>query len=539
MTTISSFPLDEFPACPSYGFNAQPQYLVKVNAREGGFESVKKRWPRPITFYTAVPVGARDQDDIRDILNFWHCMKGRATTFRFKDWTDYKSCQVQQSESATDQPLLLVSDSTGDDFYQLQKQYAFGMLTQVRDITQPIGDSLLVANEVGVLQDPSTYIVDESLGLLSPTADFDGVPTSWGGQFMVPVRFDSELTIEVSERAIQSVSFTIKEKREILETDFDIPDSTVPVVFTARSALATAGSAAILASGNGVILGASGTTGNIIRSTNDGVSWAAALTGAANNITALASNETITTGTGTTFLAGAANSKVYRSTDGGVTWSSAISVGSIGAIRNIVYETSSSPNRWLAIGDDGAHYAASTDDGLTWGLIAASIAFLPATLHFSGASLTYFALADVAGVLNLVVLTTLGGSWGSPTPIGAYATTTKGLGFDPHHGEFMVGGGASKNVRTAFVVTNLPSGADHPVTFTGADTAISAVSIGNAKFFAFGDQGSVSNSDDGTAWAHGTLNFSGTNAAVASVYNQSTGNLLVASAASDVSVAAV
>lgn len=207
-----------FPACPSYGFNAQPQYLVKINPRDGGFERVDKRWTRPLSVYTAVPIGERDEADVQAILNFWHALGGRATSFLIKDWTDFKSCPVQSAVSAVDQPVETVTLLDSTTAYQLTKVYTVGSLTQIREITQPVASTVIVANESGVVQ--TDYTLDESSGLLKPGSDFTGTPTSWGGEFNVPVRFDSELSMQVVDKQIQSVTFTLREKRIALANTF-------------------------------------------------------------------------------------------------------------------------------------------------------------------------------------------------------------------------------------------------------------------------------------------------------------------------------
>ena len=207
-----------FPGCPSYGFSVQPQYLVKLNTRDGGFENINRRWPRPINVYTAVPMGPADEADIQTILYFWHAMGGRATTFLIKDWTDFKSCPVQNDISAVDQPVETVTLLDSTTAYQLTKVYTVGPITQVREITQPKADTILVANEDG---DPQTdFTLDASSGLLKPGATFVGTPTSWGGEFYVPVRFDSELDMQVVDKQIQSVNFTLREKRIALANTF-------------------------------------------------------------------------------------------------------------------------------------------------------------------------------------------------------------------------------------------------------------------------------------------------------------------------------
>ena len=217
---MSVIPTDlvEFPECPTYGFNAQPQYLVKIVMREGGFERGNRCWERPLIVFTAVPVGDRDEDVIQSILYFWHAMGGRATTFLFKDWTDFKSCPTQNDVTALDQPLQAVNLDDASTAYQLTKAYTVTPLTQLREITKPIGSSIVVANDFGDAQ--TDFDLDESTGLLKPGGSFTGTPHSWGGEFNVPVRFDSELDVQIADKQIQAVTFTLMEKRLQLATTF-------------------------------------------------------------------------------------------------------------------------------------------------------------------------------------------------------------------------------------------------------------------------------------------------------------------------------
>lgn len=207
-----------FPECPGYGFNSQPQYLVKINTRAGGFERIDARWTRPLSVYTAVPIGDRDEEQIQSILYFWHAMGGRGTAFLIKDWLDYKSCPVQNDVTALDQPLEVVTLLDATTAYQLTKIYSVGALTQIREITQPVGSTIVIANASGVEQED--YILDESSGILKPGPSFTGTPNSWGGEFNVAVRFDSELSIQVADKLIQSVTFTLREKRIALANVF-------------------------------------------------------------------------------------------------------------------------------------------------------------------------------------------------------------------------------------------------------------------------------------------------------------------------------
>lgn len=206
--------LETFPVCPTYGFTAEPRYRVKITEREGGYERASRKWSRPLLRFTAVPMGDRAEDDIQTVLYFWHAHGGAANRFRFKDWSDFKSCTVSGTPSPTDQPFTYIPGSPGG--YQLVKRYTYGAREQLREITRPAGSTIRVANEFGVEQAASRWLLDESTGLLQTLAGFVGSPASWGGEFYVLARFDSDLAIEISDKQIQRAGFAIAEVRETL-----------------------------------------------------------------------------------------------------------------------------------------------------------------------------------------------------------------------------------------------------------------------------------------------------------------------------------
>jgi len=200
-----------FPECPTYGFTVEPRYLVKVVSREGGFERRDRKWQYPLHNYTAVPMGERADEDAFNVVNFWHAIGGMSTLFRFKDYSDYRSAIHRVAITALDQPFTVISGSPGG--YQLLKAYTYGSFTQYRYITKPIGSTILVANQSGVVQATSTYTVEEATGLVVPNGGFSGTPTSWGGEFYVPVRFASELQVELTNFRVQRISFQLVEVR--------------------------------------------------------------------------------------------------------------------------------------------------------------------------------------------------------------------------------------------------------------------------------------------------------------------------------------
>lgn len=188
---------ETFPNCPTFGFVAEPNYLVKITAREGGYERRQRVWSRPLSKYTGVPSGDQASDDIEDLLDFWHAMGGMASGFRFRDWIDYKSCRMADTPTALDQPLLVSGDSPVS--FRLVKQYITksGRTIQEREITRPIGATILVANQLGVPQ--LDFTLDESTGLLTKGGTFAGTPHSWGGEFDVWCRFDAIFNPTISD----------------------------------------------------------------------------------------------------------------------------------------------------------------------------------------------------------------------------------------------------------------------------------------------------------------------------------------------------
>jgi uncharacterized protein (TIGR02217 family) len=200
-----------FPACPSFGFTSGPRYKVKIIEREGGHERRTRKWSRPLHRYVSVPVGNRVEEEIQEILYFWHAMGGMATGFRLKDHADFKSCKTHENPTPLDQAFVFYEDSPSG--YQLVKIYTYGAVEQIREIYKPKGDTIRVANEFGVEQPDSSWTLEEGTGLLTPEGSFVGTPTSWGGEFYVYARFDSELDVAISEQNIQQCDLSISEIR--------------------------------------------------------------------------------------------------------------------------------------------------------------------------------------------------------------------------------------------------------------------------------------------------------------------------------------
>lgn len=212
MGTIVTDETLTFPKCPGYGFRADPYFLVKIIEREGGFERVDRKWAQPRRTFDGVPLKDATLGDIEEILYFWLAIGGMGGDFRFRDYTDYKSCRTYETPAAGDQPLIVNDDSPGG--YLLTKQYTFGAFTHVRRIWRPRGDTIIIANETNTVQ--SDWTLDEETGVLTVGGGFAGVPTSWAGEFDVWCRFNASFSPEIADKQILSADVSVIEKRQQL-----------------------------------------------------------------------------------------------------------------------------------------------------------------------------------------------------------------------------------------------------------------------------------------------------------------------------------
>lgn len=199
-----------FPGCPRFGFTSTPQYSVTITQTASGRERRNRNWARALNVYS-VQIGPKMEDEIQEILEFWHAMGGPECGFRLKDWSDYRSCRVSQTVSSIDQVLVLTPGSPGG--YQLTKTYQFGTRQQVRNILKPVQGTVKLA-DAGVLKTENVhYLVDYTSGIITTFFSPVGQITA-GYEFDVPVRFDSEFPLELSNHQVEQVSFQLREIRD-------------------------------------------------------------------------------------------------------------------------------------------------------------------------------------------------------------------------------------------------------------------------------------------------------------------------------------
>lgn len=211
---ITADPAPVFPLCPTFGFGVTPNLLVKIVAREGGYERRNRIWRNFLSAYDTTNLGDQRQEDIEQVIDFYKAVGASENSFRFKDWTDFKSCKLNQEPEELDQPIISSGDSPAS--FRLVKQWIAGPFAQQRIIQRPIGATILIANQDGDLQSAADWTLDEATGLLSIGGGFSGTPSTWGGEFDYWVRFASAINPVFSNHKIISLTVQLQETRQPL-----------------------------------------------------------------------------------------------------------------------------------------------------------------------------------------------------------------------------------------------------------------------------------------------------------------------------------
>ncbi|MCB2116558.1 MAG: DUF2460 domain-containing protein [Rhodobacteraceae bacterium] len=190
-----------FPANLGFGSVGGPERRTEVVALTNGYEERNTPWAQARRRYDA-GIGLRSLDDIADLIAFFEARQGQLFGFRWKDWSDFKSCKPSADVGFGDQ-IVGFGDGITTEF-QLLKTYASGAAAQARAITKPVAGTVRVGLQGDELQEGVHYSVDAASGIVSfasPPAVAEQITA--GFEFDVPVRFDTD-RIQVSVASFQA-----------------------------------------------------------------------------------------------------------------------------------------------------------------------------------------------------------------------------------------------------------------------------------------------------------------------------------------------
>ena len=180
-----------FPARVSLGATGGPERRTEIVVLGSGAEERNSRWADSKRRYSA-GYGVKHVDDLHAVIAFFEERRGRLHGFRWKDWSDYKSCAPSAAVSALDQAIGVGNGVTAA--FQLVKAYGSSFAPWTREILKPVAGTVLVAVN-GVVQCPGDYTVDNGTGVITFHAGHipaGGQAVKAGFEFDVPVRFDTD-----------------------------------------------------------------------------------------------------------------------------------------------------------------------------------------------------------------------------------------------------------------------------------------------------------------------------------------------------------
>ncbi len=179
-----------FPSALSFGSVGGPERRTDIVTLSNGFEERNTPWSHSRRRYDA-GVGLRAMDDVDAVLSFFEARRGQMHAFRWKDWSDYKSCKPSESVAREDQTI-----GYGDGVkvaFQLSKSYRSGTASYTRIISKPVSGTVVVS----IAGDPQNEGVHFEVDLERGMIIFDRAPDedreiTAGFEFDVPVRFDTD-----------------------------------------------------------------------------------------------------------------------------------------------------------------------------------------------------------------------------------------------------------------------------------------------------------------------------------------------------------
>ncbi len=179
----------QFPAGIARGASGGPERRTDVVTTASGGEERNSRWANSRRRYN-LGFGVKTLADIQTVIAFFEERRGRLHAFRFKDFTDFKSCGPSATPSPTDQVIGTGTGAQAD--FQLTKTYGLGLRNYPRAISAPVAASVRLAVNGS---ETSAFTVNAATGIVTFNAGnipATGATITAGFAFDVPVRFDSD-----------------------------------------------------------------------------------------------------------------------------------------------------------------------------------------------------------------------------------------------------------------------------------------------------------------------------------------------------------
>ena len=190
-----------FPANLSFGSTGGPERRTEIVTLANGFEERNTPWAQSRHRYDA-GVSMRSLDDLETLIAFFEARQGQLFGFRWKDWSDFKSCKASGEVTFEDQ-VIGRGDGVETEF-ALIKSYRSGSERYVRPVVKPVLGTVRVGIQGDALVEGVHFDVDPTSGQVRFAEPPDiGAEVTAGYEFDVPVRFDTD-RIAVSVASFQA-----------------------------------------------------------------------------------------------------------------------------------------------------------------------------------------------------------------------------------------------------------------------------------------------------------------------------------------------
>ncbi|MEL6529416.1 MAG: DUF2460 domain-containing protein, partial [Pseudomonadota bacterium] len=186
-------PFDDvlYPFALGRNTTVAPEFSTSVTVTASGHEQRNSLWSDARVHFDVGP-GIRSETELAELIAFFRGRRGAARGFRISDPFDHSSNGMTGTPTPLDQ-LIGTGDGATADF-QLIKSYGSGLEPQVRPITRPRAETLLVSVDSVASSD---WVLGEQGVIQFATAPAAGAEIRAGFLFDVPVRF-AEDRIDVS-----------------------------------------------------------------------------------------------------------------------------------------------------------------------------------------------------------------------------------------------------------------------------------------------------------------------------------------------------
>ncbi|MHA3980370.1 phage distal tail protein, Rcc01695 family [Halovulum sp. GXIMD14794] len=179
-----------FPESLSFGSVGGPERRTEIVTLSNGAEERSTPWAHSRRRYDA-GLGMRSLDDLGALIAFFEARHGQLFGFRWKDWTDFKSCKPSGVVAAIDQRFGVGDGATTE--FQLAKTYRSGAARYVRPIAKPVEGTVRIAIGGDEKAEGQDYVLDYATGLVTfASAPQVDAPLTAGYEYDVPVRFDTD-----------------------------------------------------------------------------------------------------------------------------------------------------------------------------------------------------------------------------------------------------------------------------------------------------------------------------------------------------------